>query len=67
MKLAVLASHNGSALDAIYNAIFAGELQNLELSLVISNNSDAKVLQKAAAYGIPLKYIKGTSKNPPLK
>jgi len=65
MKLALLASHNGSALDAIYNAISAGELQNLELSLIISNNSDAKVLQKAAAYGIPLKYINAkTDANP---
>ena len=57
MKLALLASHNGSALDAIYSAISTGELQNLELTLIISNNTDAKVLQKATDYGISSKCI----------
>ena len=65
MKLALLASHNGSALDAIYSAISTGELQNLELSLIISNNSDAKVLQKAAANGIPSKCINAKTDTDP--
>ena len=65
MKLALLASHNGSALDAIYSAISTGELQNLELSLIISNNSNAKVLQKAAAYGIPAKCINAKTDTDP--
>ena len=65
MKLALLASHNGSALDAIYSAISTDELQNLELSLIVSNNSSAKVLQKAAAYEIPAKCINAkTDANP---
>ncbi|WP_343029873.1 MULTISPECIES: phosphoribosylglycinamide formyltransferase [Sulfurimonas] len=51
MNLAVFASHNGSALDVIYTAIEKGELQ-FNLKLVISNNSDAKVLKKAKNYNI---------------
>ena len=51
MNLAILASHNGSALEAIKEAIDSNELP-LNISLIISNNSDAKVLQKAAAYNL---------------
>ena len=45
-NLAILASHNGSGFDAIYKAV---ELKKLHcnISLVISNNTNAKVLQKA--------------------
>ena len=57
MKLALLASHNGSALDAIYSAIANKGLDTVELALVISNNTNAKVLQKAEAYNIKSKLI----------
>jgi phosphoribosylglycinamide formyltransferase-1 len=57
MNLALLASHNGSALDTIYAAIANGKIRNIKLTLIISNNTDAKVLQKADAYGIPSKLI----------
>ena len=57
MKLALLASHNGSALDAIHSAIVNKELDTVELALVISNNTNAKVLQKAEAYNIESKLI----------
>ncbi|WP_428737928.1 phosphoribosylglycinamide formyltransferase [Sulfurimonas sp.] len=50
-KLAILASHNGSNLDAIYNAIQNNQL-HATISLVISNNSDANVLQKAKEYNL---------------
>lgn len=45
-KLAIFASHNGSSLDAIYEACQNKKL-DFEISLVISNNTDAKVLKSA--------------------
>ncbi|MFT7860637.1 MAG: phosphoribosylglycinamide formyltransferase [Sulfurimonas sp.] len=63
-KLALLASHNGSNLDAIYEAIKQGALE-AELSLVISNNTDANVLKKAQRFGIDNHLInKKTEENP---
>ena len=45
-KIAILSSHNGSGFDTLYNASI-NKLLNIEIVLVISNNSTAKVLQKA--------------------
>lgn len=45
-RLAILASYNGSGFSAIYKAILEKEL-DIEISLVISNNTNAVVLQKA--------------------
>ncbi len=45
-NLAILASHNGSGFDAIYKAIQEKKL-SCNIALVISNNTHAKVLQKA--------------------
>jgi len=56
MNLAIFASHNGSSLDSIYAAIKNNELK-LNLKLVISNNSNANVLQKAQHYNIKHKVI----------
>lgn len=50
-KVAILASHNGSGFIALYEAIQRGEL-SIKIPLVISNNSNAAVLQNAADYGI---------------
>ena len=50
-RIAILASHNGSGFDAIYNAVASKKL-NLEIALIISNNTNATVLQKANARGI---------------
>lgn len=44
INVAILASHNGSGFDALYNA--SADL-NIKIVLIISNNSDAAVLQKA--------------------
>ncbi|UCN00885.1 phosphoribosylglycinamide formyltransferase [Sulfurimonas sp. SWIR-19] len=55
-NIAILSSHNGSGLDAIVEAVNAGTL-SLNIALVISNNTDAKVLQKAKKYGITCKLI----------
>lgn len=51
IKVAVLASHNGSGFDALYEAVIKKEL-NIELVLVISNNQNALVLQNATNYAI---------------
>jgi len=51
IKVAVLASHNGSGFNALYEAVVKKEL-GIELVLVISNNQNALVLKNAASYGI---------------
>jgi len=51
-NIAIFASYNGTALDSISKAINNGEL-NLNISLIISNNSNAKVLEKAKKLDIP--------------
>ena len=45
-KIAILASHNGTGFDALLKAQILGDL-DIEIVLVISNNTNAKVLQKA--------------------
>jgi phosphoribosylglycinamide formyltransferase-1 len=50
-KIAVLASHNGSGLDALYKASLEKTL-NIQIALVISNNTNANVLKNATRYGI---------------
>ncbi len=50
-KIAILASYNGSGFDAIYNAV-ANKKLNLEIAVVISNNTDAGALKKAQQRGI---------------
>lgn len=50
-KIAVFASHNGSGLDTLYEASQNGTLQ-IEIVLVISNNTNALALEKAKHYKI---------------
>ena len=50
-KIAVLASGNGSGFEAIYNGIKDKEL-DASVEVVISNNTNAPVLQKAKELGI---------------
>lgn len=50
-RVAILASYNGSGFVALCEAIQSGKL-SIEIPLVISNNSSATVLQKAAFFGI---------------
>lgn len=51
MKIAILASHNGSGFEALYNAS-KSEIVDVEIAVIISNNKDAKVLEKAKLYNI---------------
>lgn len=50
-KIGILASHNGSGFDAIWQACVENRL-DAKVVLVVSNNSDAAVLQKARSRGI---------------
>lgn len=52
MKFAVFASGNGSNLQAIIEAVKAGEI-NAELALVFSDNRKAYALKRAKEAGIP--------------
>jgi len=63
-KLAILASHNGSVLEPILEAIKETKLP-LVVTLIISNNANAAVLKKAKKYQIPHALINTqTSKDP---
>ena len=51
-KIGILASYNGSGFETIQKAIFDKKL-DAKVVVVISNNTDAGVLQKAESYDIP--------------
>ena len=50
-KIAIFASRNGSGFDALYQASLKKEL-NIEITLLISNNSSSLALKNAQEYGI---------------
>ena len=50
MRLAVLASHEGTTLQAVLDACARGEL-NAEVALVVSNNSSSGAMQRASKAG----------------
>ena len=50
-NIGILASHNGSGFSSIYEAILDKEL-DLDIKIVISNNTNAVALQKATSYGL---------------
>jgi phosphoribosylglycinamide formyltransferase 1 len=54
--LAVLASGNGSNLQAIIDAIESGRLPNVRISVVVTDHRDAYALQRAATHGLPTIY-----------
>jgi phosphoribosylglycinamide formyltransferase 1 len=53
MNLAILASHNGSAFDYILESKQQNLLPNINLALVITNNSNANIINKANKANIP--------------
>lgn len=53
ISIAALASGTGSNVAAVMDAIDAGKL-NARMALVLSNNPEAPVLEKAAARGVPV-------------
>ena len=58
MRLAVLASHEGTTLQAVIDACVEGGL-NASLCVVISNNSLSGALKRAQAAHIPAQHISG--------
>jgi len=50
-KIAILSSHNGSGFEALYEAL-KNNILNIDIPLIISNNSNAKVLDKAKKLNI---------------
>ena len=56
MRIAVLASHGGTTLQAVLDACAAGTL-NASVVLVISNNSNAGALVRARAHDIPTRHL----------
>ena len=56
IRVAVLASHGGSILQSVIDAVECGELP-MEVSVVISNNSGAVALDRARRHGIPVAHL----------
>lgn len=63
-KLGVLASGNGTDLNAIYKEMDEGKMPGIEVAVVISNKEDAPVLERARARNIKAVFVdpKGKSK-----
>ncbi|OGJ43292.1 phosphoribosylglycinamide formyltransferase [Candidatus Peregrinibacteria bacterium RIFCSPLOWO2_02_FULL_48_14] len=63
-KLGILASGNGTDLDAIYKEIDEGKMPGIEVVIVLSNVEGAPVLGKADARGLRAEFVnpKGKSK-----
>ena len=53
LKLAVLVSGGGTNLEAILNAIEAGDISDTEVVGVISNNKGVYALERAKSHGVP--------------
>ncbi len=56
IRLAVLASHGGSTLQALIDACADGAI-DAEVALVVSNNSQAGAMARAQTAGIPTQHI----------
>jgi len=56
MRIAALASHGGSVLQAVIDACEAGELA-AKVSLLISNNSNSGALERARSHGISTAHL----------
>ena len=65
-NISVLASGNGTNLQAILDAIESGRIRGARLVLVISDNKEAFALERAKKHGIPL-YILIRKITPPGK
>ena len=57
LRVAVLVSGGGTNLQAIIDRLEDGTIKNTEIVMVISNNKNAKALERAAKHGIPAQCI----------
>jgi phosphoribosylglycinamide formyltransferase 1 len=64
-RLAVLASHAGTVLQAIVDSCASGELP-ARVSLIISNNSGSGAAQRADRHHIPFRHLSGQTHPSPL-
>ena len=55
-KLGILGSGSGSNCQSIYDAIQSGSLR-AEIAVVMSDNPDAFILERARSWGIPAEVI----------
>ena len=62
IKLGVLGSTNGTDLQAIFDAIGSGEL-NAEVSVVLSNQKNAYILERAENHNVPAMFISHKEKS----
>jgi formyltetrahydrofolate-dependent phosphoribosylglycinamide formyltransferase len=62
IKLGVLGSTNGTDLRAIFDAIGSGEL-NAEVSVVLSNQKNAYILERAENHSVPAMFISHKEKS----
>lgn len=62
-KLGILASGNGTDLDAIYTEMDSGKMPGIEVAIVLSNKETAPVLAKAEARGIKAVFVDPTGKS----
>jgi phosphoribosylglycinamide formyltransferase 1 len=60
VKIGVLASHEGTTLQAVLDACANGSLP-ARVVLVISNNSGSGALRRAAAAGVPARHLSGAA------
>jgi phosphoribosylglycinamide formyltransferase 1 len=66
MNIAVLASHEGTTLQAVLDACAAGTIA-ARVALVISNNADSGALRRARAVGISSLHLSSTTHADPLR
>lgn len=60
LRLGFMASHGGSNMQAIFNAVREGRL-DAQLGLVISNNSKSGAIEKAKAANVPWRHLSSTT------
>ena len=52
LRVGVMVSGGGTNLQAILDAVDAGEITNAEIAVVISNNPGAYALERAKKHGV---------------
>jgi phosphoribosylglycinamide formyltransferase-1 len=60
LRIGVLASGAGTTLQAVINAIESGELP-AEITIVISNNSHSRALERAVKHALPRAHLSGVT------
>jgi phosphoribosylglycinamide formyltransferase-1 len=64
MRIGILASHEGTTLQAVLDAVAEGRIQ-ARVAVVISNNSDSGALRRAQASGVPGVHLSSSTHSHP--